>query len=255
MNARSAGLPSPPLANAGERWALFLDVDGTLLDFADDPASVSVTSELLATLDRLHDSFHGALALVSGRAISDLDRLFGRPAWAAAGLHGLERRLPGGSIERQLVDPAQLETLRTEAATLRQQLPGIRVEDKGVCVALHYREAPAMGAALKEAAAALASRLPAYELQPGNHVLELKPHGMDKGKAVAALSASPAFAGRLPVYVGDDLTDEHAFVEVNRQHGLSILTGTREPSAAHTMLPDVPAVHAWLTRLADGVSR
>jgi trehalose 6-phosphate phosphatase len=226
-----------------------------LLDFADDPAAVAVPPGLLANLDRLHDSFQGALALVSGRAIADLDRLFGRPAWAAAGLHGLERRLPGGATERQPVDEAQLHRLHVQADALKQTLPGVRVEDKGVCVALHYREAPGLGEALEQAARALAAQLPDYELQPGNHVFELKPHGMDKGKAVAALLGAPAFADRLAVYVGDDLTDEHAFAEVNRQGGLSILAGTREPSVARAMLPDVAAVHGWLQRLTDGAAR
>jgi trehalose 6-phosphate phosphatase len=250
VNTRSTGLPPPPPLSAGDKWAFFLDVDGTLLDFVDDPAAVSVTPALLRTLDRLHEHCEGALALVSGRAIADLDRLFGRPAWAAAGLHGFERREAGGQIERLPVDTVQRAQLHQTADALARQLPGVRVEDKGVCVALHFREAPEHGDALRLAAQALASQLSDYEVQPGNHVYELKPHGMDKGKAVIALLATPTFAGRRPVYVGDDLTDEHAFVAVNDHRGVSVRAGQREPSAATSTLADTRAVHDWLDTLA-----
>lgn len=250
MNARRAGLPPPPKPDRGHSWALFLDVDGTLLDFVDDPAAVRVPPALARSLDALHERLGGALALVSGRSIADLDRLFGRSLWAAAGLHGFERRNSQGAIERLQVNPSQVEELRRSAAALATQLPGIRVEDKGVAVALHYREAPLQGDALKLAATALAEELPGYELQPGNHVVEFKPRGMDKGMAVAALLQTPPFKGRLPVYIGDDLTDEHGFLAANAHGGLSVRVGDREPSQATSTLADVASVHAWLRELA-----
>ncbi|HEY4145917.1 trehalose-phosphatase [Pinirhizobacter sp.] len=250
MNARRAGLPPPPKPERSHPWALFLDVDGTLLDFVDDPAAVRVPSTLAHSLDALHARLRGALALISGRTIADLDRLFQRPSWAAAGLHGFERRNSHGTIERLQVHPAQVDELRRNAAALARQLPGIRVEDKGVAVALHYREAPQQGDALKLAAAALADELPDFELQPGNHVVEFKPRGMDKGLAVAGLLDTPPFKGRLPVYVGDDLTDEHGFQAANAHGGFSVRVGDREPSQATSTLADVASVHAWLKELA-----
>jgi trehalose 6-phosphate phosphatase len=243
-------LPPPPNPDQGQPWALFLDVDGTLLDFVDDPAAVRVSPPLLRSLDALHQRLGGALALVSGRTIADLDRLFQRPSWPAAGLHGFERRGSSAAIERLSVDADQVEELRRTATALARQLPGIRVEDKGFAVALHYREAPEQGDALKLAAAALAEELPDFELQPGNHVVEFKPRGMDKGMAVASLLETTPFSGRLPVYIGDDLTDEHGFLAANVHGGFSIRVGDREPSDATYMLPDVASVHAWLQELA-----
>jgi len=250
VNARRAGLPPPPKPDRGHPWALFLDVDGTLLDFVDDPAAVRVPPALALSLDILHERLGGALALISGRSIADLDRLFGRSSWAAGGLHGFERRNSQGPIERLQVNPSQVEELRRNTAALAMQLPGIRVEDKGVAVALHYREAPEQGDALKLAAHALAEELSGYELQPGNHVVEFKPRGMDKGMAVTALLQTPPFEGRLPVYIGDDLTDEHGFVAANAHGGLSVRVGDREPSQATSTLADVASVHAWLRELA-----
>jgi len=250
VNARRAGLPPPPKPDRGHPWALFLDVDGTLLDFVDDPAAVRVPPALALSLDILHERLNGALALISGRSIADLDRLFGRSSWAAAGLHGFERRSSQGPIERLQANPSQVEELRRNTAALAMQLPGIRVEDKGVAVALHYREAPEQGDALKLAAHALAEELSGYELQPGNHVVEFKPRGMDKGMAVTALLQTPPFEGRLPVYIGDDLTDEHGFVAANAHGGLSVRVGNREPSQATSTLADVASVHAWLRELA-----
>jgi trehalose 6-phosphate phosphatase len=246
MKDMTSVLSAPPPLAGDTAWSLFLDVDGTLLDFVDDPEAIRVSPALSRTLDALHAQFGGALALVSGRSIEGLDRLFARPRWAAAGLHGLEQRRPDGTIERRPVDPQRVAALRTAALLVATALPGVRIEDKGVCIALHCREAPALEPALRERAIALVAGFPDFELQPGNHVYELKPRGIDKGKAVAGLLDVPPFAGRAPVYIGDDLTDEHAFAAVNARGGMSIRTGWREPTAAHFTLPSPAAVHAWL---------
>jgi trehalose 6-phosphate phosphatase len=119
---------------------------------------------------------------------------------------------------------------------------------------LHCRRAPAQLPALHEAAVALMTQLPGYELQPGNLVLEFKPSGMDKGRAVLELLQRAPFAGRLPVYLGDDLTDEHAFASVNARHGLSVRVGAREPSMATFTLADPVAAEAWLTRVLDALT-
>jgi len=227
------------------RWALLLDVDGCLLDFADDPARVEVPQALRHTLSRLHAGLDGALALVSGRRIDDLDRLFGHPGWAMAGLHGLQLRGPDGHRDDVAVDPAQTRRMRLLAGELAQRLD-LPLEDKGIAVALHCRTRPERQAELEREAGRLAAQLQGYELQRGDRVVEFKPAGVDKGSAVQALLARPPFAARRPVYLGDDLTDEHAFAAVNRCGGLSVRVGRRTPSQAAFTLPDPRAVHDWL---------
>jgi len=249
----SAPLPAPPLPRPDQRWALFLDVDGCLLEFADDPAGVFVSPALRGLLQTLHDRLGGALALVSGRGVSDLDRLFGAPPWALAGLHGYELRHADGRRRQLAVDPADQARMRAAVQALAARLDGVQLEDKGHAMALHCRRAPQHLPALREAAEAVASDLPGYELQPGNLVMEFKPAGMDKGRAVAELLRQPPFAGRLPVYLGDDLTDEHAFAVVNDAGGTSVRVGAREPSQARFTLPSPAAVQAWLERVRDAL--
>jgi trehalose 6-phosphate phosphatase len=248
-------LPAPPLPDGTAPWALLLDVDGSLLSFADDPEALHVELALARTLRQLHEHLDGALALISGRTIASLDRLFGQPRWAAAGLHGLEMRPADGSIERTYVDPTQRDNVFRAASELAASLPGVRIEDKGVSIALHYREAPWQETALDAAAAGLIEDISSYELQPGNHVFEFKPRGMNKGRAVTQLLDTSPFVGRTPVYIGDDLTDEYAFAVTNARRGMSIRVGAREPSSAHFTLPGPPAVHAWLDGVLDALRR
>jgi trehalose 6-phosphate phosphatase len=243
-------LPAPPLPAANARWALFLDVDGTLLDFQDDPAAVAADASLQALLHDLHDALDGALALVSGRALADLDRLFDAP-WAMAGLHGLQLRGADGQRRDTPVDPVVRERLRRHAQVLADTLGGVQVEDKGVAVALHCRRHPERFDALLAAASELADALPGYELQAGNLVTEIKPAGMDKGRAIHELLERPPFKGRQPVYLGDDLTDEHAFVTIRRAGGLAIRVGDRTPTDARFTLPSPAAVQRWLVRVLD----
>lgn len=250
-----APLPAPPLPAAGAGWALLLDVDGTLLDFVDDPRAVRVDAALLTLLDALHEAAGGALALVSGRRLDDLDRLFGRPRWAAIGLHGLELRPAAGKLRRHAVPPPQQARMQREARALAARFAGVQLEDKQQAIALHCRQSPAELQRLHDAAIAVVARLPGYELQAGNQVLEFKPGGMDKGRAVRELLQHEPFAGRLPAYLGDDLTDEHAFDAVNRAHGLSIRVGDRHPSAARFTLPDPAATIAWLARVLGALTQ
>lgn len=242
-------LDPPPLPRPDQAWALFLDVDGTLVGFAEDPDEVRVPTPLRTTLVSLHALLDGALALVSGRRLYDLDRLFGPPLVAAAGLHGLQRRRGDGSEDSSQPDVAQVDAMHREVAALAVRLPHLRVEDKGTCMALHFREAPAIAAAVADAANRIVDGLSGYDVQPGNRVVEIKPAGMDKGRAVAAFLAEPPFAGRVPVYVGDDLTDEHAFTTVNARGGISIRVGDRAPTRARCTLSDPAAVDAWLQRV------
>ena len=235
--------PRPPAP--ADDWALFLDVDGCLLDFADAPDAVTVPATLHATLQRLSQRLHGALALVSGRALLRIDELFAPLRLPAAGLHGLERRSTVARLSPPPV-PSALAAIHDEARQVAAAWPGTLVEDKGSALGLHWRAEPRAAAALRAFAEAALPRLPGYRLQHGDHVVELRPSAGDKGEAILALLEEAPFRGRKPVFVGDDLTDESGFAVINAHGGLSVLVGQREPSAAHYALRDPAAVRAWL---------
>lgn len=241
--------PRPPAP--ADDWALFLDVDGCLVDFADTPDGVSVPARLRATLEALATRLDGALALVSGRPLHGLDHLFAPMRLpTAAGLHGLERR-SAHQVQAAPEPPPAFASVRDEARQLATGWPGTVVEDKGAALGLHWRGAPAAGDALRDFADAVLPRLPGYRLQHGNQVVELRPAEGDKGAAIDALLEEPPFRGRVPVFAGDDITDESGFAVVNRRGGLSVLVGDREPSAAHYRLRSPEAVRRWL---AEGVA-
>lgn len=235
--------PRPPAP--ADDWALFLDVDGCLLEFADSPDAVTVPAALPATLAALAQRLGGAVALVSGRSLASIDRLFAPLQLPASGLHGMEHR----STTRQVAAPAApaaLDAIRDEALQIALAFPGALVEDKGPALGLHWRAAPQAASALRSFAEVALPRLPGYCLQHGDHVVELRPAECDKGSAILALLEETPFRGRVPVFVGDDLTDESGFAVVNAHGGLSILVGGREPSAAHFGLRDPGAVNDWL---------
>ena len=240
-----------PLPTLSTSVALFLDVDGTLLEIAPVPQSVSVSAGLRSLLHALQRSLGGALALVSGRSIADLTRLFAPLRLPMAGLHGFERRDASGACHRNPAPPAAtLGAAREVMSRLAAQHPGLLVEDKEFALALHYRLAPQLETVALECMRALTARLEGdLELQRGKMVLELRPAGATKAAAVAAFLAQPPFAGRLPLYLGDDLTDESAFELVNAAGGLSVLVGSARDSAAGAGLPGVTAVHEWLALL------
>ena len=231
--------------------ALFLDVDGTLLEIAPTPYAVSVSGDVRERLRALSSASGGGVALVSGRAIADLDALFAPLKLPSAGLHGFERRgAATGYRTRPLPSAAALETARGAMLDLAERHAGLLVEDKRFALALHYREAPHLEDAVVKAMENVATRLAGeLELQHGKMVVELRPAGATKGEAVAAFLAEAPFTRRLPVFIGDDLTDEPAFELVNRFDGLSVIVGARRPSAARTALADVSAVHDWLAQL------
>lgn len=240
---REAKRPRPPAP--ADDWALFLDVDGCLLDLADQPDAVHVPRRLRMVLESLGERLGGALALVSGRRLQCIDALFAPLQLPAAGLHGLERRSANGRLDAPAA-PAALATIREEAETLARHWPGVVVEDKGAALGLHWRASPTARNALRDFADAAVPRLPGYRLQHGHQVVELRPADGDKGRAIDALLDEPPFRGRLPVFAGDDITDESGFAVVNRRGGLSVLVGDREPSAAHYALRSPEAVRRWL---------
>lgn len=248
MAAETPALPPPPPID--DSSALFLDVDGTLLDFAPHPDAVRVPEPLREALQALHRRLGGALALISGRSLQSLDTLLAPPVLPASGLHGLERR-HGRRGHRAPRPPEALARVLAEAAQLADRHPGAVVEDKGAALALHWRAAPQAGADLRAFANAALPRLPGYRLQPGNDVVELRPAEhkggrADKGAAILAFMDEPPFAGRRPVFAGDDITDEAGFAAVNAHDGISVLVGPPRESAAHYGLAGTAEVHAWL---------
>ncbi len=200
----------------------------------------------------LERATEGALALVSGRSLEQLDGLFAPLRLSAAGLHGLERRnLRAAAVVRAEPDPAILAAARARLAAFAGQHPGVLLEDKGLTLALHYRKAPQQQAAATALASAVAAASRgALALLEGKMVLELKPPGVDKGQAIAALIDEAPFAGRQPVFAGDDTTDEAGFAVVNRLAGVSIRVGAdARPTAAAYGHASVAAVQRWLAGL------
>jgi trehalose 6-phosphate phosphatase len=228
--------------------ALFLDFDGTLAPLAPRPEDVRKDDELNRLLVRLAGKLHGRLAVVSGRTVTDVDRLLGGAAPAVAGVHGLERRSVDGRIARAAPPPG-LEPAREALAAFCSARPGLLLEDKGLGVALHYRQAPDCAGAARSLAARLADEH-GLAFQPGDMVAELRAPGADKGAAVRAFMSEPPFAGAVPVFVGDDLTDEHGFEAAVALGGRGVLVGPPRQSAARERLEDVPAVRAWIEAIA-----
>jgi len=228
----------------------FLDIDGTLLDIAERPQLVRIDDDLGHLLATLRDASGGAVALISGRSVAEIDRLFGRN-FCVAGQHGAERRDAAGKKHQHRVPLAGLRKAHERLRLMAAEHPALVLEDKGMNLALHYRLAPQLGAAVHEALRQLVEELgDDFELQSGKMVMEIKPSGKDKGTAIAEFLEEVPFRGRLPVFIGDDLTDEFGFDLINRVGGCSVKVG-EGGSAAHWRLPNADAVRAWLTRFVE----
>lgn len=227
--------------------ALFLDVDGTLLEIAATPDAVRVPAALRNTLELAAQRERGALALISGRSLASLDELFAPTAFPAAGLHGLERRNVAGDVWRAPVNQDVLNVARARLQELQTAHRGLLLEDKHSALALHYRHAPTLANMLYDEVSLLQQQLaPHLQLKPGKCVFELLPSGYSKRTAIEAFMREPPFAGRIPVFVGDDVTDEDGFVAVNDLGGYSIRVGESNTTAARHTFSNVSAVICWL---------
>jgi trehalose 6-phosphate phosphatase len=232
----------------GPGWAYFLDLDGTLVDLTDEPGDVRVDGDLRVLLEGLHHAAGGALALITGRSLADVDALFPGISLPTAGQHGLERRAADGHLSNHPAPPGLDEARRVLTAALD---PRLELEDKGLSLALHYRRAPSLGGyAGRLARRAAASAGPHYAVLSGKQIVELKPAGRDKGVAVREFLEEAPFRGRRPLFLGDDLTDEDGFATVNALGGASIKVGAGL-TAATWRLRDVRAVRAWIARALD----
>jgi trehalose 6-phosphate phosphatase len=229
--------------------AFFFDFDGTLVEIAPTPDGVLVSQALIESLAELRRLSKGAVAVVSGRGIESIDGFLGMPDLPIAGLHGAERRDANGDVVRLGFDDARLSRMERVLADVVNANPGMLLEIKGASLALHYRNAPLAEPVAREAAKrVVAEHADAFVLQPGKMVYEIKPKNVDKGRAISAFLDEPPFAGRMPVFAGDDLTDEKGFAVVNALGGLSIKVGAGE-TAAQARIESVEAFHTWLASI------
>jgi trehalose 6-phosphate phosphatase len=238
--------PLPPFDP--DRHALFLDFDGTFVDFAPRPDAIVLRPGSVDLLRNLSRRLGGALAIVSGRRIADLDGFLEPLRLPASGVHGQELRLADGDIEVRSPSPQLDEARRCLAAALGPGDP-LDLEDKRAALVLHFRRNPEEGeraaALAREAIAGLAD----LEALPGHAIVEIRERGVSKADAVRLFAAHPPFAGRLPVFVGDDTTDEDGFRAAAGVGGFGVKVGPGVTAASYR-LPNVSAVHAWLAGIA-----
>ena len=231
-------------------YAFFFDIDGTLAPLQATPEAVSIPASVVTDLKQLTQQLGGAVAFVSGRPLIQIDALTQPLYGAAAGIHGAEIRTLNGELTTTHVDAQQLGEIEQQLSREIASLSGVRLEKKGIAFALHYRQTPSAQKVLQQLADDIVERYPDFKVQAGKCVWEIKPRACDKGKAIDFLMQTPPFKGRIPVFLGDDATDEAGFQYVNRQHGISIKIGNGE-SEATQRINDVAALYQWLGKLAN----
>ena len=242
-------MSSPPAELGAAKPALFLDVDGTLVDIEDHPGDVRADAALIALLVDLSGRLDGALSLISGRSIAEIDRIFAPARFPSAGSHGTELRIDDATVNP--VQAAFPEGILLRARQFANDHDGLLVEKKRAGLALHYRRAPGLEADCREFVADLMQALgPDFRLIDGKMVLEIAPRSHHKGEAIRELLQHEPFHGRRPVFVGDDVTDEDGFRVVNDLGGLSIRVGHGDTTAARYVLDDVASVRDWLRSVA-----
>ena len=240
--ARTLELSAPALDP--DKAALFLDLDGTLAPIVSRPDAVGPDPRRTGLLRRLVRATGGRVAVVSGRTLPDLDRILEGQVEAIAAVHGLVRRDAQGLVRLAAKPPGMAPALHSLRAFAAGR-PGLLVEDKTLSVTLHYRQAPELEG-LAQAEAARVARETRLVLQPGKMVCELRAPGPDKGDSVRAFMAEAPFLGAMPIFLGDDLTDEEGFAAAEALGGFGVLVGADRPTAARYRLPDPDAALTWL---------
>ncbi|KQW63967.1 trehalose-phosphatase [Variovorax sp. Root411] len=246
MPKSSSNLQLPP--PLGRDAALFLDFDGTLVGLAPTPEAIEIPPALVPLLGDLRDLLGGALAVVSGRQIDSIDRFLAPLRLPAAGEHGVQRRNAEGHMQEQRApDLVSILDIANELARVHE---GLLVERKHAAIALHYRLAPQLEAVCRDAMSRAIAHDPQLELMHGKFVFEVKPTGVHKGIAIEAFMAEAPFAGRMPVFLGDDTTDETGFAVVQPRGGIAVKVGSG-PSLALHRLESPRDVYEWLVQARD----
>jgi trehalose 6-phosphate phosphatase len=247
----SSGEPRPALRNPLAGHALYLDIDGTILDLAPSPEAVEVPVWMVPLLQQLSGKLDGAVAFVSGRTIAAIDHLFRPLTFPAVGVHGGEVRTADGKI----VIDGQLSTQLQAAEPLLQQaiarIRGVQLENKRSVIALHYRSVPERGREVLKIAELVASGLGSqFGVLMGKCVVEIRPRHLTKGSAIRQLMERAPFRDRIPIFAGDDTTDEDAFEVVNGLGGISLRVGEEAPTAAKFRLATPDQLRGWLLEVA-----
>lgn len=248
-NDKADGLPCP-----GLDWCLFLDFDGTLTGIVEHPQDIAVEARLIDILGALYELLDGAVAVISGRPIAEIDRFLVPLELPAAGKHGLEFRMPDGRRIAPPVPGKALGRIKARLEAAAEEDPRLMVEDKDHTVALHYRQAPERAEDCRRLVRqALAAEDPDLHVLEGKMVLEIKPGDSNKGEAVKTFMAEPVFRDRRPLYAGDDITDEDGFAVVNAMNGVSIRIGDAEKTQALYRMADEAGFLNWLAAARDGL--
>ncbi len=235
-----------------DETAILLDIDGTLLDLMPTPREVWVPPGLSNTLNRLTERTSGALAMVSGRSLNDIDLIFAPDIFRAVAGHGAEMRLSVSNEADDVHAPPMDKELKRRLAAIAKLSPGILLEDKGYSLALHYRLAPRAEKAIYEAISLIRADLPnaSIEVLPGKFVFEIKHSGFTKATGVRELMKHETFRGRRPIFIGDDVTDESVFAIMPDMNGLAFSVGRRAIGVSGHF--DAPSdVRTFLARLLD----
>ncbi|NMM11465.1 MAG: trehalose-phosphatase [Polaromonas sp.] len=240
--------PSAALPRIGPHTALFLDFDGTLVDLAPQPEAVRIEGDLISILAELAAYLSGALAIVSGRRLMDLDHFLTPLKLPSAAEHGAQCRLSQGQVVR-MASP-DLRNVTQRARALAERHSGLHLEIKSAAVALHYRHAPELESQALQVMLDAAASTPGMELLRGKFVFEVKPAQISKGTAIGAFMADAPFAGRTPLFAGDDATDEAGFSAVQLLGGQGIKVGAGL-TLAHHRCATPAALRQWLKTAAQ----
>ena len=243
----------PPLISLRE-CAVFLDFDGTLAEIAQRPSSVRVAPETHTILRSVFETTNGSVAIVSGRPLAEIDTLLKPFILSVAAVHGASIRYPDGSIWHYSLPHGILPRLFKKAQKALGKYDGVIIENKGMAIAIHFRDRPELGPLCRAVARHIANSSPRLICQAGKMVIEIVPSDVGKGAAIRSLLQVPPFFGRRPIFAGDDLTDECGFDAVNAHGGISIKIGGGETRAAYK-LDDPGSLRQWLSILLNSANK